>query len=204
MAHCDHRHLCAPDVCVHCSLGIVLRMHDCAVIVTLTWPCVLCSAWRLMSSGARLAIRMLAGSLSSRATSHPSMCCRMCRCSAKTTASPTAMCHRARCVAARLRTCHIDMSYMRRPGDRVHGIVAGCMARLCTILLRLVAHCFPSLRHRHFESCMQDLANAGQTKRPTSCLMVMEKPLKATEEEDEDITTLYTEVSGKLQKLEYL
>ena len=51
---------------------------------------------------------------------------------------------------------------------------------------------------------MQDLASAGQTKRPTSCLMVLEKPLKAGEAEDEELAALYKEVAGKMKKIEYL
>eukprot|EP01025_Chloroclados_australasicus_P056282 TRINITY_DN6937_c0_g1_i5.p1 TRINITY_DN6937_c0_g1~~TRINITY_DN6937_c0_g1_i5.p1 ORF type:complete len:190 (+),score=23.43 TRINITY_DN6937_c0_g1_i5:344-913(+) len=47
----------------------------------------------------------------------------------------------------------------------------------------------------------EDLASAGQTKRPTSCLMVLSKPIKSGEQEDADLTELITDVSGRLQKL---
>jgi hypothetical protein len=52
---------------------------------------------------------------------------------------------------------------------------------------------------------MQHLANASQTKRPTSCLMVLPKPLKPTDgEADADMKDLYEKVEGKMKKLEYM
>jgi hypothetical protein len=55
------------------------------------------------------------------------------------------------------------------------------------------------------ESCLtlQDLASAGQTKRPTSCLLILPKPAKASDAEaDEDLKGLFEEVHAKVKKLE--
>lgn len=50
---------------------------------------------------------------------------------------------------------------------------------------------------------MQYLANASETRRPTSCLMVLPKPLKpAGSEPDESFSSLYKKVEKKLLKLE--
>lgn len=61
---------------------------------------------------------------------------------------------------------------------------------------------------RHFMRCVrqnmpvQHLANASQTRRPTSCLMVLPKPVKAGDAPDEDVEALYKEVKGKMSKLD--
>ena len=52
------------------------------------------------------------------------------------------------------------------------------------------------------DSHMQHLANASQTRRPTSCLMVLPKPVKAGDAPDEEVVTMYKEVKGKMSKLE--
>ena len=52
------------------------------------------------------------------------------------------------------------------------------------------------------DSHMQHLANASQTRRPTSCLMVLPKPVKAGDDPDEEVTKMYKEVRGKMSKLE--
>lgn len=48
----------------------------------------------------------------------------------------------------------------------------------------------------------EDLASAGQTKRPTSCLLIMSKPAKGGDV-DEELQSLYGDVEGKMKKLEY-
>jgi hypothetical protein len=50
---------------------------------------------------------------------------------------------------------------------------------------------------------VQELANAGQTKRPTSCLMVLkDHPKPEGVEADESLQELYTEVEAKMKKLD--
>lgn len=46
---------------------------------------------------------------------------------------------------------------------------------------------------------MQDLASAGQTKRPTSCLLILSK---GTGDEDEEMTELYKAVEQALKKMD--
>lgn len=48
---------------------------------------------------------------------------------------------------------------------------------------------------------VQELANAGQTKRPTSCLMVLKDAPKGGEA-DAGLAELYGDVEAKLQKLD--
>ena len=48
---------------------------------------------------------------------------------------------------------------------------------------------------------VQELANAGQTKRPTSCLMVLRDAPKGGEA-DAGLAELYSDVEAKLTKLD--
>lgn len=53
--------------------------------------------------------------------------------------------------------------------------------------------------------CVQYLANASETRRPTSCLMILPKPIKATDAgPDEAFTKLYKTVHKKMAKLEHI
>lgn len=53
---------------------------------------------------------------------------------------------------------------------------------------------------------LQDLANAGQTKRPTSCLLILPKPVKpgppgSVDEDEAEVTALYDDVHSRVAKL---
>jgi len=64
---------------------------------------------------------------------------------------------------------------------------------------RHVCTAAPALDHKP----AQDLASAGQTKRPTSCLLILPKPLKG-DDVDEELAALYKETAEKLKKVNAL
>lgn len=49
---------------------------------------------------------------------------------------------------------------------------------------------------------LQELGAAGLTKRPTSCMLVMPKPVKGAAEADEEFDTLYEAVFTKVKSLQ--
>lgn len=48
----------------------------------------------------------------------------------------------------------------------------------------------------------QELGAAGLTKRPTSCMLVMPKPVKGAAEADEEFDTLYETVFTKVKSVQ--
>uniref|UniRef100_A0A061SIH6 H/ACA ribonucleoprotein complex subunit 2 n=1 Tax=Tetraselmis sp. GSL018 TaxID=582737 RepID=A0A061SIH6_9CHLO len=49
----------------------------------------------------------------------------------------------------------------------------------------------------------EELGAAGQTKRPTSCMLLLPKPLKGPSEEDAEYTEAYEDVFKKVKAVQY-
>lgn len=50
----------------------------------------------------------------------------------------------------------------------------------------------------------QELGAAGQTKRPTSCMLILSKPLKGDAEQDSEFTEAFDEVMKKVKAQQYI